>query len=197
MKQTPLLIVLASGLFILGCAPAPPARPSFMENPPANQPNSLPSQVAGDWAVMKPQMDADMARQLGLEVLNSPPAEEDIDEVYHFKPDGTFSFGKWDAEWKVEGNWQHDGQYLNLSYLTYNGRPLDQVGEEMKKKAEGGTQAGVAGELLYDQLMATISGRANIGVASDAKMLQFIRAGQDGSPVPGESLVRLKPTATK
>lgn len=101
-----------------------------------------------------------------------------IQEVYTFKPDGTFTIET--GSKTVTGTWQENEGVVSLTHKTLNGKPWDEAIAEIRAIEEKGTQGGVAQGLLLDWMTSKLDKRSRLGVTSDGKQLTF------SPPYPGE-----------
>lgn len=93
---------------------------------------------------------------------------------YEFKADGTFEAGDTEKEWKTAGKWTlAQGNTINLTYDTFNGKPTQQFKDEYKKAEEGGTQAAVARALQFDAIFSQLDRMGTLSVGENPKLLSF------------------------
>lgn len=123
--------------------------------------------VVGSWRTMS-GMDADQAKQLGVESI---AGMEEGEETFTIKGDGTFEVTSKTGSWTVGGTYALSADVMMLTYTILDGKPMEQAKAEIQKGAEGGTQAGVARELMMDNLLTGLEKLKEFRVAPDKKQL--------------------------
>lgn len=194
-------LVPSSSDFNFGGSRAPKPPELVGDAAPAMGTEGLSGFVVGNWAVQVGEFDPELMKQMGLGSLLTEDEVEGLafEDIYSFSADGTFTMKRWDQDWKVTGKWSAAADTISLTYEKYNDKTLAQLGEEKRKQAEVGSQAGVLGDLMYDNLMKKLQARANLYLGRDKKTLTFFKPGQGGMPADPmamamlEELKRIKP----
>lgn len=196
---------LLASVFLAGCSlpglePVPEPPVLMGDAAPALGSEGIQAFIVGKWAVTIPPMDPNIVKQFGLESMQAEmESAEELREIYEFNADGTFVYSYYDQPWKVGGTWAATAQGISLTYKTYNGKTLQQLGEEKRREGETGTQAGVLGDMMYDNLMSTLGKRPMLVMQQDRKTLLFT-TGETGAMAlmgGGGMLSRAKDDAKK
>ncbi|MCH7905484.1 MAG: hypothetical protein IH944_13090 [Armatimonadetes bacterium] len=174
-----LTLGLAGVTAIVGCgekAPPEPTVPMGAAAPEFGSTEALSSIsgfIDGRWSPAY-ELDTAFAELFGLDVLQMD--EVDTSQYWQFKSDGTFFYGKPGLPSTVEGTWKVVADAVRLTYVSFNGKPLAEVREELQKGAEKGTQAGIARELALNGAFDYLLPLDYLILAEDNKRLMFANA---------------------
>lgn len=102
---------------------------------------------------------------------------------YSFKSGGALEFGGAKGEYTGTGTWQVSGNYIQVTYDTVKGKPLDAFKAEVKADEEKGGQIAIDRALFYDGLFGEWNKQTMLWVDTDKRRMSFHDT--SNTPPPG------------
>jgi hypothetical protein len=131
-----------------------------------------PGFMEGKWG-LKSVMDMELAKQLGVSSIASEQADEPISSFITFKGDGTFTMKLVAFGYKVGGHWQANAQQLQISYETFDGKPIAGLLAEAKVDEERGGSVGIAKVMAFENAKGTLDKLTAWVLRKDGKALEI------------------------
>ena len=178
-----LTVGLAGVIAIVGCgekAPPEPTVPMGNTAPVFGSTDALSTVdgfIEGRWSPSQ-QIDPILKELFNLDVLDMEGV--DTSEFWQFSSDGTFFFGKPDLPSSVEGTWKVEADAIRLTYVSFNGQPIEELREELRIGAEKGTPQAIAREMALNGTFDYLFPLDYLILAEDKQRLMF------ANPTTGE-----------
>ncbi len=179
--RTLLLLLTLLPLVVAGCAggakakvPTKPMGSGAPEFGSTAEYSTVAGFIVGRWSPVEGKLDAEFAKQLGVESLSDPnKVEVIIGQWWEFAPDGTFFYSQDGVKWKINGHWTASGNGVRLTYETQNSKTIAQAKADLRKNAETGVAAAIAVEMKMERLFDTLEVMTYFELHEDKKRLHF------------------------
>lgn len=116
-----------------------------------------------------------------VEGQTSPGRDGVIDPIYEIRADGTFTVTEYTPRRVLTGKITPLEKGFSVEYLTLDSKPIRQVMDEARAKAETGTQGALATDIFLDWLNDRLNKMNYLQVTEDGKHLEFIKQPDAGS----------------
>lgn len=91
--------------------------------------------------------------------------------IMEFKQDGTLLFKK--DSFKFGGTWKDMGDFVQIEYITLQGKPIQTALEEFRKDAEKGGQGAIAVDIFSEWASANLDKMTELRLGDDQQKLVF------------------------
>lgn len=145
---------------VIGCGPTEPKEEflgeSAMKFGATPEAKTLGGFVIGKWGYVTGSMK---------------PMSGAATNIMEFKQDGTLLFKK--DSFKFGGTWKDMGEFVQVEYITLQGKPIQIALEEFRKDAEKGGQGAIAVDIFSEWASSNLDKMTELRLGDDQQKLVF------------------------
>ena len=145
---------------VIGCGPTEPKEEflgeSAMKFGATPEAKTLGGFVIGKWGYVTGSMK---------------PMSGAATNIMEFKQDGTLLFKK--DSFKFGGTWKDMGEFVQVEYITLQGKPIQTALEEFREDAEKGGQGAIAVDIFSEWASSNLDKMTELRLGDDQQKLVF------------------------